>query len=66
MTESLVDQLVARFDGEVAITRAHLCESEIADRKVTRCGRQLAERAGTEIRVAPGVPACRVCHRQPS
>jgi hypothetical protein len=38
-------------DGEATpeITKWHLCESVIADRKVTRCGREMGEIAGTYI-----------------
>jgi hypothetical protein len=31
------------------ITKWHLCESVIADRKVTRCGRQMGDIEGTYI-----------------
>lgn len=41
----MIGAWVARFTDEELperLTKDHLVESEIADRKVTRCGRQLA------------------------
>lgn len=56
---------IARFTGSRRITRWHLVESEIADRKVTKCGRQMGTIDGTSVAplVAPpstGV-ACTPC-----
>lgn len=45
----MIGSWVARSKGDVRLTKAHLVESEIADRKVTRCGRQLGERQDTEL-----------------
>jgi hypothetical protein len=54
---------MARFRGEAAITTAHYCESEIEDRKVTRCGRQMRDIEGTEILAAPaGIDVCKRCY----
>lgn len=59
---------VARFadDGYGnRLTKWHLVESEIADRKVTKCGRQMGERTGTVLAplVAPPTSdvACKAC-----
>ena len=38
------------------LTRWHLVESVIAGREVTRCGRQLADRDGTEVQAQADVP----------
>jgi hypothetical protein len=39
---TLIGEHVARFDASGnAVTKAHYVESEIEDRAVTRCGRQL-------------------------
>jgi hypothetical protein len=40
---------VARYRGERRLTLFHYVESEIADRKVTNCGRQLGEKPGTTL-----------------
>lgn len=47
----MIGSYVVRFRGARALTMAHLVESEIADRKVTRCGRQLGPKEGTTIEV---------------
>lgn len=59
---------VARFADEGdggRRTKWHLVESEIEDRKVTKCGRQLGQRDGTVIAplVAPptAADACQRC-----
>lgn len=59
---------VGRFAGDKRLTLWHLVESEIADRKVVRCGRQLREREGTVL--APVISpltegeACYACRRR--
>lgn len=57
-----IGQWVARFAvrkdrsmGE-RLTRWHLVESVIAGREVTRCGRQLGDREGTEVQAQADVP----------
>lgn len=52
---------IARYRNDQSMTRAHLVESEIAGREVTRCGRQLPPLLGTEVREAAGVAACKRC-----
>lgn len=47
-----------------AVTLAHLVESEIADRVVTRCGRQMA-RKNRDGTLRPSGPADAVCERCP-
>ena len=62
---------IARFADQghgKRLTLWHLVESEIADRKVTRCGRQMATTEGTVLAplVAPpsSTQACFWCQRQ--
>jgi hypothetical protein len=61
----LIGFFVARFKGEQRLTRYHLVESEIADRKITRCGRQLHHQEGTSLTVIVGPPpsdtGCKRC-----
>lgn len=54
----------ARFRDDVPLTKAHYCESEIQNRKVTTCGRQLAEDTETDLRVDVELPRCVVCQRR--
>lgn len=53
---------VARFRKNVAITTGHYCESEIEDRKVTRCGRQMGKIDGTELRTEGVIVLCKRCY----
>lgn len=52
-----------RSSGLRIVTRYHLVESEIAGRQVTRCGRQLAPRDGTELAFATEPPVSERCTR---
>ena len=64
---SLIQTWVARYKGAEPISKAHLIESEIQDRVVTRCGRQMepaiSSEKGTAILWAPDVPQCVRCQR---
>ena len=63
---SLQGSWVARYKGAEPISKAHLIESEIQDRVVTRCGRQMEpaiSEKGTTILWAPDVPQCVRCQR---
>lgn len=57
-----IGQWVARFrtrhDGTPGerTTRWHLVESVIAGREVTKCGRQLGDKAGTTVEAQADVP----------
>jgi hypothetical protein len=57
-----IGQWVARFkvrkDGSIGerLTAWHLVESIIAGRAVTKCGRQLGDRPGTEVQAQADVP----------
>lgn len=48
---------VARYRNDTRLTLFHLVESEIADRKITRCGRQLHHQDGTSLNVIAGPPS---------
>ena len=56
---------VARYKGELRVTKFHYVETEIANREYSRCGRQFRPRAGTEIRassaVTPSDDLCEQC-----
>ena len=57
-------QWVARHKDGHRITKWHYIESEIADREITRCGRQMKARAGTIIQASVDLPpedACEIC-----
>lgn len=62
MTDSLIGQWVARFKDGNHVTRGHRVESEIVDRVITRCGRQMhRENAQGTLGIAGAVPPCRRC-----
>lgn len=58
-------QWCARYKDGHRLTKYHFIESEIADREVTRCGRQMKTRAGTVMQIAIDIPvgedACEIC-----
>lgn len=59
----------ARFAGERQVTLWHRVESEIADRLVTRCGRELPRRNDRGLLLTetdPGYDACAQCDPSPS
>jgi hypothetical protein len=50
--DGLIGYWIARFSDRTEtrqLTKWHLVESEITDRKVTKCGRQMGEIAGTAV-----------------
>lgn len=59
---------ICRLQGTRAITKWHYVESEIQDRKVTRCGRQMDEIEGTALAPLITPPtidaACKSCNPQ--
>lgn len=64
MTTDLIGVWTARFQGEVQRTRWHVIESEIADRLVTHCGRQLPHRNGNGLLLTdPSPPPTMKCER---
>lgn len=60
---------IARYRDNRRLTLFHLVESEIATRKVTRCGRQLDEIEGTALAPVQNPPsseyACYHCKTRP-
>jgi hypothetical protein len=58
---------MARLQGESRITKWHLIESTIADRQITRCGRELRHIDGTVLAPLMAPPtstdACYFCKR---
>jgi hypothetical protein len=52
--------------GRIATTRAHLIESEIAGREITRCGRQLAAKPDEPFEYDLGQPADACLRCQPT
>ena len=58
-------QWVARYKDGHRVTKFHFVESEIADREITRCGRQMKARNGTVIQMSVDIPsgedACSIC-----
>ena len=65
---STIGLWVARFKGERQITLWHLIESEIEDRVVTNCGRQMTRRSQRGmllVESAPGYDACHPCQPEP-
>jgi hypothetical protein len=71
MNESFKGQWVARFvqpgnPGDRPVTKAHLVESEIEDRAVTACGRQMhRERKRGVLFPAPDAETCSQCGSEP-
>lgn len=60
----MIGEFVARFTiTNAALTRAHLVESEIASRVVTRCGRQMPLAIGSAelAKAHSGIPRCLQC-----
>jgi hypothetical protein len=68
MNDVLIGLWVARFTKNVQVTKWHLCETLIEDRKYTRCGRAMREIPGTSIVpvVTPPTIAvtCKQCNPQ--
>lgn len=64
---SFVDLWIARFTDGRRLTKWHLCETEIAERRYTRCGRVLLERPGTSLAPLVSPPSsdttCQQCRR---
>ena len=63
---SLIGQWIARYREGKRITTYHFVESKIADRIVTRCGRQLGNRSKRGllfVSVSP-VPRCEQCTKR--
>ncbi len=61
---SLIGSWIARFTlTYAALTRAHLVESEIATRVVTRCGREMSLVIGTAelAKAHAAIPRCLQC-----
>jgi hypothetical protein len=59
----VIGQWAARFIGELQRTRWHLVESEIAERLVTHCGRQMPQRNGNGYLLTDAAPSSGKCER---
>ena len=53
---------VARYAGDKRLTLFHRVESEIVDRKVVRCGRELGHIDGTILTPVQSAPADLSCY----
>jgi hypothetical protein len=66
--DALIGTWIARFADTRQLSKWHLVESLIADRKVTHCGRQMGDRPGTSLApvVTPPSPdvTCKRCNPQ--
>ncbi len=71
MIGSWIARFAHRESGSYRLTRWHYVESEIEDRAVTKCGRQLARNDTTSLITSAVVPGalpnvadrCRYCDR---
>jgi hypothetical protein len=65
MSEPIGSYVVRITDTDRRLTLPHLVESVIADEPVTRCGRRLRRRDGTQFRYSETLPlrTCAGCER---
>ncbi len=64
VVDTRIGKYVTRYDIGVAWkTRPHKVESIVSDEPVTKCGRRLRQREGTQFRYedVPALAVCEVC-----